>query len=96
MAGLGAVALAAAGIAVTADEPEASFCTADGLIGPNGELYGRRHPDCQFVDAEGELVTEFRDGRDLCYVVPADGRNSLGQTADCDNAGPGVEVRRPG
>jgi len=83
--------------AIYGQDPEESFCTADALIGPNGETYGRRHPDCQFVDDDGNLVTEFGDGRALCYVVSTtDSSDYRGQVADCDNPGPGVEVRRPG
>ena len=95
-AGLAVVALSAAGIVVASDAPEASFCTANALIGPNGESYGRRHPDCQFVDDDGKLVTEFGDGRELCYVVPTDSTDYRGQVADCDNPGSGFKVRRPG
>ena len=95
-AGLAGLALAATGAVVALDEPETSFCTADGLIGPNGEMYGRRHPDCQFVDDDGNLVTELSDGRQLCYVVPTESSGYRGQIADCDNPGPGLEVRRPG
>ena len=40
------VGLGAAGVAVANEEPKSSFCTADALLGPNGETYGRRHPDC--------------------------------------------------
>ena len=88
--------VSAVGYAIYSQEPEESFCTADALIGPNGEMYGRRMSDCQYVDDDGNLVTEFSDGRELCYVVPTDSSASRGQAADCDNPGPGVEVRRPG
>lgn len=98
VAGLAVSGLAAAGVVAATTEPEVSFCTADALIGPNGESYGRRHPDCQFVDGDGNLVTSFADGRPLCYVVsPTDSSSaSSGQVADCDDPGPGLEVRRPG
>lgn len=91
--------LAGAGYAsVRNDEPEKRFCNADGLRGPNGEMYGRSGDDCQFVDDHGNLVTEFRDGRPLCYAVVAgsDAWDGGGTIADCDNPGPGLEVRRPG
>jgi hypothetical protein len=97
VAGLAVSGLAAAGVVAATTEPEVSFCTADALIGPNGESYGRRHPDCQFVDDDGELVTTFADGQPLCYVVaPADSSASGGPVVDCDDPGPGLEVRRPG
>jgi hypothetical protein len=35
----------------------AKYCPADGLVSPNGHVYGRDPAqDCQFVDEEGRLV----------------------------------------
>ncbi|MFZ6002477.1 MAG: hypothetical protein ACOYXM_00955 [Actinomycetota bacterium] len=97
-AGVAVAALAAASLVMASDEPETSFCTADGLLGPNGETYGRRHPDCRFVDDYGNLITTFADGRPLCYAVPAradDDQYGRGPV-DCDDPGPGMEARRSG
>jgi hypothetical protein len=97
VAGLAVSGLATAGIVATTYEPEVSFCTSDGLIGPNGELFGRRHPDCQFVDGDGNLITAFADGRPLCYAVsPTAGSDDHARVTDCDSPEPGLEVRRPG
>lgn len=36
---------------------EPVFCTADGRIGPSGEIYGRSAShDCKFVDDEGNVL----------------------------------------
>lgn len=61
-------------------DPEEIFCTAEGLIGPNGEMHGRSTSQgCQFVDDEGNLVTQTIDRKPLCYgghknmgIVPCD------------------------
>jgi len=66
-------------------DPEEIFCTAEGLIGPNGEVHGRSTSrGCQFVDAEGNLLRQTRDGEPLCYgghenkgVVPCDQPGAL-------------------
>jgi hypothetical protein len=35
----------------------AKFCTADGLIGPAGNVYGRDiHQGCKFVDENGDVL----------------------------------------
>jgi hypothetical protein len=49
-------------------EAPATMCFADGLLGPNGESFGRSaEHGCRFVDEEGNLVTKLPDGRRLCY-----------------------------
>lgn len=61
-------------------DPEETFCTAEGLIGPHGEVYGRSASrGCQFVDSDGDLLRQASDGEPLCYggrenlaVVPCD------------------------
>lgn len=33
------------------------FCTAEGLVGPNGQIYGRSNEhDCRFVDEDGNVL----------------------------------------
>lgn len=35
----------------------AKFCTADGMLGPDGEVYGRDpDQDCKFVDEDGRVL----------------------------------------
>lgn len=49
-------------------DPEEIFCTAEGLIGPDGEVYVRSTDQgCQFVDGEGHLLRQTFDGKPLCY-----------------------------
>lgn len=55
------------GVVLLNREPTSTFCYADGLIGPNGELYGRRSGDCRFVDEDGEVLTTTGRGEPLCY-----------------------------
>ena len=47
-----------AGVVAAGDEPAPQFCTADGLIGDDGEIYGR-DPDqgCRFVDQFGRVLS---------------------------------------
>lgn len=61
-------------------DTEEVFCTAEGLIGADGEVYGRSGSrGCQFVDRDGDLLTQTSEGEPLCYdgqanmaVVPCD------------------------
>lgn len=97
LAGVAALGVAGAGYVVWAHgESETTFCTTEGLITPNGGLYGRSHSrGCQFVDDDGNLVTEFSDGRPLCYVVIGGDKEGGNGVVDCDDAASGLEVRRP-
>lgn len=81
---IGLAILVPATIAVVDDsfgtDAEEIFCTAEGLIGPDGEVYGRSTSQvCQFVDGEGSLLRQTIDGEPLCYgghkdmgIVPCD------------------------
>jgi hypothetical protein len=75
------------------DEPEERFCTAEGWIGPNQEVYGRvGNPDCQFEDQDGNLLlTDPRTGEPICYEADAPAGTSP-QVVGCDQPG----ARRPG
>jgi hypothetical protein len=43
-------------------------CTHEGLMGPDGATYGRSEDrGCQFVDDNGDLAIELRDGTPICY-----------------------------
>lgn len=72
------VLAASAAVLMSRDEPEATFCTMEGMIGPEGEIFGRSTShDCQFVDDRGDLVTTLPNGEALCYdqgtqIVPCD------------------------
>jgi hypothetical protein len=61
-----------------AGDAPVTMCFADGLLGPNGESYGRSaEHGCRFVDEDGNLVTRLRNGDPLCYdgslaVVPCE------------------------
>lgn len=63
------VALAAVGgvVLVRSGEAEPVFCTVEGLIGANGEMYGRTGPDCRFVNGDGKTLTTLAGGQPLCY-----------------------------
>lgn len=53
-------------------DPEEVFCYSDGLIAPDGSLYGRDSDrGCQFVDADGDLVTHTATGEPICYSPTA-------------------------
>lgn len=46
-----------------------AFCTADGLLGPDGQTYGRDlDQGCRWVDDEGKPLTTYPDGNRICYV----------------------------
>lgn len=79
-AGAAAVALAGGTFIATRDSGETTFCSAEALIGPNGETYGRTGPDCQFEDEDGELVTHLNNGTALCY-------DDVTQVVSCDQPG---------
>lgn len=65
---------------------EEIFCTAEGLIGRNGETHGRSSSqDCQYVDADGELLMRTRNGQPLCY-------GEFTQIVSCSEP----DARRPG
>lgn len=70
---VGSVALLVAVAALRAfvlsqdDDPEPVFCPADGMIGRNGEIFGRTGPDCRFVDENGKTLTTLSSGEPLCY-----------------------------
>jgi hypothetical protein len=57
---MAATALAGIGAMVfdTFDQIDrAKYCPADGLVSPDGQVYGRDPAqDCQFVDEEGRLI----------------------------------------
>jgi hypothetical protein len=75
------VLAAGAAMLIARDEPEATFCTAEGLIGPGGETFGRSSSrDCQFVDDRGDLVMTLSNGEPLCYDQGT-------QTVPCDRPG---------
>lgn len=41
------------------EESEERFCTADGMLGPNGETYGRDpNQGCKFVDDDGNVLPD--------------------------------------
>ena len=66
-----AAALLVAGAAGCGDDGEEpiSMCTADGLLGPNGETYARDlEQGCRWVDDEGRPLTTYPDGSRICYV----------------------------
>lgn len=80
------VLAAGAAVLISRDEPEATFCTAEGLIGPAGETFGRSSShDCQFVDDRGDLGMTLSNGEPLCYDQGT-------QIVPCDRPG----ARRPG
>lgn len=80
------VLAAGAAVLIARDEPEARFCYADGLLGPNGETFGRSSSDdCQFVDDSGDLIRTLPNGEPLCY-------DQATQVVPCDQPG----ARRPG
>jgi hypothetical protein len=61
------VAAASVGFVVSRKDSGPTFCPADALRGPNGQLYGRSSKyGCRFVDENGQLVTEV-NGQPLCY-----------------------------
>ena len=66
---IAAAVLCGAGLVwLASGEPTETFCTAEGFIGPENKSYGRSSDHgCQFVDDEGELITELRDGTPICY-----------------------------
>jgi hypothetical protein len=42
---------------VNARRSEDRFCSADGRLGPNGQIYGRDpNQGCKFVDESGEVL----------------------------------------
>lgn len=80
-----AAATGTVGWALTHDDEEPIFCHADGLLGPNGEIYGRSgDAGCRFVDENGDVITEL-DGQPVCYTDGAE----LHRGDECDElAGP--------
>lgn len=61
LAVLGVVVVAGGGLYVYAEstDPVSTFCTADGYLGPNGEMmpYTRDHNQgCKWVDEDGDLL----------------------------------------
>ncbi len=65
--GVGAVGALGACGSVDGPEP-VTFCLADGLLGPDGETYGRDpEQGCRFVDPDGKPITTLADGSPLCY-----------------------------
>lgn len=70
---------------------EEVFCTAEAIIYPDGELYGRSGTEgCQFVDADGSLLEVTQDGDPLCYdrrYRGPDGRAVTPMIVDCDDPG---------
>lgn len=56
--GFGVVLTGSAIAAATYEpDPQQQFCTAEGRIGPNGEIYGRDPTQgCQFVDEDGNVL----------------------------------------
>jgi hypothetical protein len=63
-------------VACSSDEGDVTICTAEAMLGPNGESYGRSgEHDCRFVDDDGKPLTTNGAGGPLCYdeamlVVP--------------------------
>lgn len=53
-----AAAAVAVGLVAFVDSDDAErFCTAEGLIGENGQIYGRDPAQgCQFVDENGDVL----------------------------------------
>lgn len=64
--GVSAVTAGSLYVATTSDDP-LRFCFSDGLVGADGDSYGR-DPDqrCRFVDANGAVVAEL-NGAAICY-----------------------------
>lgn len=45
----------------------ATFCTAEAMLGPNGESYGRSaEHGCRFVDEDGSPLTTKPSGGPIC------------------------------
>lgn len=80
----GVVVVAAVVVAVGAfaytqqSESEVTFCTMEGMIGPNNTVFGRSNSHgCQFLGADGELLRFTMQGDPLCYdefvqIVPCE------------------------
>lgn len=62
LAGVVLLVLLVAGLGFTfigREESEERFCTAEGRIGPNGEMYGRDvNQGCKFVDDDGNVLPD--------------------------------------
>lgn len=58
-----ASALLAIVLIVTRYDSTPVFCTGEGMIGQNGQLYGRssKH-DCKFIDEHGDVLTTDAQG----------------------------------
>lgn len=50
--------------------PSEVFCTAEGLIHPNGRTYGRAGPDCEYVDEDGNPPPGICYAAESATVVP--------------------------
>jgi len=86
IAAMGVVLAAGAAVVVSRDDPEVTFCTMEGMIGTDGEIFGRSTSHgCQFVDDSGDLITTLPNGEALCYDQGT-------QILPCDRPG----ARRPG
>lgn len=61
------VVIAGGYLIVDSRDPDvATFCTADGLISEDGQIYGRDHAqDCAFVDDEGNKLPLDEEGRPI-------------------------------
>lgn len=80
------VLAAGAAVLISKDDPEVTFCTMEGMIGTDGEIFGRSTSHgCQFVDDSGDLITTLPNGEPLCYDPGM-------QIVRCDQP----DARRPG
>lgn len=70
---------------------EEVFCTAEAMLYPDGESYGRSGSrGCQFVESDGSLLEVTADGEPLCYdgrYEGADGQSVMPLIVDCDEPG---------
>lgn len=55
-----AVVLVAGAVAIGTRDDGPTFCTAEGMIGDNGQIYGRDpNQGCEFVDENGKIVPDW-------------------------------------
>ncbi len=55
-----AVVLVSGAVAIGISDDGPTFCTAEGMIGDNGQIYGRDpNQSCEFVDENGKIVPDW-------------------------------------
>jgi hypothetical protein len=80
IAAMVAVLAAGAAVLVSRDDPEVTFCTMEGMIGTDGEIFGRSTSHgCQFVDDSGDLITSLPKWRGA-LLRPRDADRALRPT----------------